>query len=188
MEGYISEVRLFGGNFAPRAWAFCNGASMSISVYTALYSLIGTTYGGDGQTTFNLPDLRGRSAVGTGQGPGLSPYSLGEVTGTPSITLTSNQMPLHAHSITESIKVSSAAGTLAVPTATVNTLGALADAGGSPFGAYNNDPAPAISLNMAAAASPPTGPQGGSQPYNNMQPYLALNYIICIEGIFPSRN
>ena len=161
---------------------------MSIAENTALFSLLGTTYGGDGQTTFALPDLRGRVAVGTGQGPGLSSWDEGQVEGTEQVTLLTTQMPAHIHSIQESIKVSSAPATQSVPDASVNTIAAFVDAsgGGAPFSAFNSQ-MPDITLNTASSAAP-TGVQGGSQPFPTMAPYLALNYIIAVEGIYPSRN
>jgi microcystin-dependent protein len=180
MDPTLSEIRIFAGNFAPLSWAFCNGALMSIAENTALFSLLGTTYGGDGQTTFGLPDLRGRVPVGTGQGAGLSFYDLGEVSGSESITLITTQMPAHSH----------------VATATV-ALRAVTNAGGTqnnPGGGYSSIAAGDVynvNHNGVGGASPFTltiGIAGGSQPHDNMMPYLAMNYIIAVEGIYPSRN
>jgi microcystin-dependent protein len=178
MEGYIAEIRMFAGNFAPRSWAFCQGQILSIAQNTALFSLLGTTYGGNGQTTFALPDLRGRTAVGTGQGPGLSNIDLGQVAGAPSVTLTIVNMPAHTHTL---------AGTLA--------MGAQSGAGNS-ISPTNNYPAAGTNLYSAtqdAQMAPLNGTltasnAGGSQPFSIMSPYLGMNYIICLEGIFPSRN
>jgi microcystin-dependent protein len=179
MEGYIAEIRMFGGTFAPRSWAFCAGQLLAISQNTALFSLLGTTYGGNGQTTFALPDFRGRVAVGTGQGPGLSNISLGEVSGTPSVTLTANQMPVHTHAITN---------TLAMQAAGDGTLGTDATNRRVGPGAFYSASAADL-VNMAPLSGSITmGNAGGSQPFSIMPPYLGMNYIICLEGIFPSRN
>ena len=178
MEGTIGEIRLFGGNFAPGSWNFCNGSLQSIAAYTALYSVIGTTYGGDGQTTFALPNFQGRIPVGTGQGPGLPNYELGQVAGAELLTMTNLTMPTHTHltSISLSIPAYSESG------------------GGDPSGAvlasltnaYTNQP---TDSNLAAFNTPVTLQQVGSgMPFSSMQPYLALNYVICMEGVFPSRN
>ena len=183
MEGTIAEIRYFAGNFAPRGWAFCQGQILSIAQNTALFSLLGTTFGGNGQTTFALPDLRSRIAVGTGQGPGLSPYTLGQVSGAENYTITSNNMAPHTHPIT---------GT-AVMNANANASGGNAD---TPQNAY-----PAIfpgtdmyvtsnngSFLGAMQSSLTTGNTGGSQPVNSLQPVLAINPIVCLEGVYPSRN
>jgi microcystin-dependent protein len=179
MEGTIAEIRLFAGNFAPRNWAFCSGQIMAISQNTALFSLLGTTYGGNGQTTFALPDLRGRVPVGTGQGPGLSNISLGQVAGEPTHTLIVTEMPAHNHQV--------ALGAYADGTAnTANPSGHVLSTGQVPGGSLVNmysDQAPTASLSPTQSSI-----TGGSQPHNNMQPYLGMNYIICLFGIFPSRN
>jgi len=177
MEGTIAEIRMFAGTFAPRTWLFCNGQTMSIAQNTAMFSLLGTTYGGNGQTTFGIPDFRGRVAVGTGQGPGLPNVQLGEVSGTPTVTLTTANMPAHNHQVVGNVNVQAA------------TDGAL---GSDPTGKYvgpgsfyaSSDP-----VNMAPIAlNLPTTVAGNSQPISIMQPYLGMNYIICQFGIFPSRN
>ena len=167
---FIGEIILFAGNFAPRNWAFCNGQLLSISQNTALFSILGTTYGGNGQTTFALPDLRSRVPVHAGQGPGLSSYALGQVGGEETTTLTVNQMPAHAHTATNP-----AANT--DPTSN-RPAASLAPARGGAYG-----PTPAAQL-----AGPTVAPTGGSQPHSNLQPHLTLNYIIALFGIFPSRN
>lgn len=192
MEGYIGEVRIFAGNFAPLAWQFCQGQSMSIAEYTPLYAIIGTMYGGDGQVTFNLPDLRGRQAVHSGSdsaGPGLQPVYLGEVGGYESITLTNAQMPSHSHAISATMTGSAellfdnndaVAG--ATPQNNFYSIGSenLYAAGG--------DATLAPPLTQTNVNSMSLGAAGGSQPIPMITPYLALNYIICLEGIFPSRN
>jgi microcystin-dependent protein len=178
MEGYIGQLIMFAGTFAPRNWAFCAGQLLSISQNTALFSILGTTYGGNGQTTFALPDLRGRVPVGVGQGPGLPNVSLGEVAGQPTHTLILTEIPAHNHSINGN---ASGLGNSAAPTG--NSLGiGVVPSNNSPVNMYNNA-APNTALNAATA-----GLAGGSQPHNIMQPYLGMNYVICLFGIFPSRN
>lgn len=200
MEGTIGEIRLFAGNFAPRTWALCTGQDMSIAEYTALFAIVGTTYGGDGQTTFKLPDLQSRIAVGTGQGPGLSNYILGEQVGQESVTLTTAQIPAHTHPAT----VTQGTG----PTTLSATLYGVNGAGGqeTPGGNFIGEDNSAGATSYATSGTPVAmhagsiqnvqlpmplvtlGGSGGSQPHENIQPILALNYIICLEGIFPSRN
>lgn len=165
-EPFLGSIILFGGNFAPRGWAFCNGQLLPIAQNTALFSLLGTTYGGNGQTTFALPDLRSRVPVHFGQGPGLSSYSLGQSAGAETITLTQAEMPAHAHTQ----PASNANQTTNRPN------GAVPAKGGVYAGATDG------------SQLDPTTPVGGSQPHSNLQPYLAMNYIIALEGIYPSRN
>ena len=169
MDPFLGELRLFGFNFAPVGWAMCQGQLIGISQNTALFSLLGTMYGGDGMSTFGLPDLRGRTAVGMGQGPGLADYVQGQVGGTETVTLTAAQLPAHNHSV-----AASSAATGKSPAATVP--GYTAD--GSTYGT------------TADLAMSPTmvGGGGGGQPHANLQPYLALNWCIALQGIFPSRS
>ncbi|MEA2715731.1 MAG: hypothetical protein QOI99_48 [Actinomycetota bacterium] len=167
-EPFLAEIRMFGGNFAPRGWAMCNGQILPISQNTALFSLLGTTFGGNGQTTFALPDLRGRVPMHTGQGPGLSNVNLGEVGGSESVTLLQTQMPQHSHGVAAS---NGAAGASRPAN---NFLAA--------GGAY----APATDGTVMNPAM--IGVSGGGQPHPNRQPYLGLTFIIALEGIFPSRN
>jgi microcystin-dependent protein len=176
MEGYVAEIRLFAGNFAPRGWAFCQGQILSINSNTALFSLLGTTYGGNGQTTFALPDLRGRVAVGPGQGPGLSNVNLGEVSGEPTHTLIITEMPAHNHQA--QAQGNSNAGDSS--SASGNTWATSTTRDNIYINAAPNGPMAANTVTIGIA--------GSSQPHNNMQPYLGMNYIICINGIFPSRN
>lgn len=177
---FIAEIRIFAGNFAPRGWAFCQGQIMSIAQNTALFSLLGTTYGGNGQTTFGLPDLRGRVPIQQGQGPGLSPRTLGEVGGTETVTLISTQMPAHNHTI----GASTSPGNIANPSNNTLAVGQVTVNGGTELvNMYVGSTAPNVALNAQTA-----GVAGGSQPHNNMQPFLAINYIIALQGIFPSRN
>ena len=171
-EPFIAEVRIFAGNFAPRGWAFCNGQLLPIAQNTALFSLIGTTYGGDGRTTTALPDLKGRAPMHPGRGPGLSTRRLGEKGGVEEVTLTEPQIPNHTHTM----QASPNPGESADPqgNAIARTVGGSL---------YSDQAPPDVSLNQAAL--PPTG---GGQPHNNMQPFLTLNYIIALVGLFPSRS
>jgi len=189
---FLGMIILVPYNFAPRGWAFCNGQILPIAQNTALFSLLGTTYGGNGQTTFALPDLRGRVPLSSGQGPGLSNYDLGQVAGTESVTLTITQMPIHNHPAT--------VGTLAAAANAKTTAGnTRSPAGALPAmeaagvtATYNNDGAPPgtqLAANaITVSGAPAIGTAGGSQPFDKMQPYLTLNYCIALEGIFPSRN
>ncbi len=170
-ECFIGEVRMFAGNFAPRGWALAQGQIMAIAQNTALFSILGTTYGGNGQTTFALPDLRGRFPMGTGQGPGLSPRDLGEVGGTENTTLSSTQMPAHSHSL----QVTTTGATSSTP----SNSKVLAGIQGA--GAYSTA-VPNTSLSPVTV-----GPAGGSQPFSLVNPFLGINFIICMEGIYPSR-
>lgn len=169
-QPFIGEIRMFGGNFAPRGWAFCNGQLQSIAENTTLFSLLGTTYGGDGQTTFGLPDLRGRVPIHFGQGAGLSARNMGEAGGAETVTLTVATMPAHTHLPA----ASTAAGTQTSPNGGVwSAAGQLRYSSGSP----------AAALNPGAASL-----AGGGQPHENMVPFTAVSFIIAVEGIFPSRN
>jgi microcystin-dependent protein len=168
---FLGEIRLFGGNFAPRGWAFCNGQLLDISTYDALYTLLGTTYGGDGVNTFGLPDLRGRVPVGQGQGPGLSSRVIGQMAGTETVSLTAPQLPQHTHA------------PRAVPSAATQA----SPANGT--WAVTGPPPPYSSGTPAAVMNPGAiGSAGGGQPHENMIPFLGLSFIIATEGIFPSRN
>lgn len=202
-EPYIGQVCMFAGSFAPRGWAFCQGQLLSIAQNSALFSILGTTYGGNGQTTFGLPDLRGRLPLGPGQGPGLTPIVAGEMSGTENVTILSTQMPMHTHATTTTATATST-GTLqvagtgsnasATPSATNNVLGASV-AGGPPSAAIWSD----ALTNPVTLANPETidtsvnvnvtvQTAGGSQPLPIRNPYLGINFIIALEGVFPSRN
>jgi microcystin-dependent protein len=173
-DPFLGEIALVAFNFAPSGWAFCNGQILPIAQNTALFSLLGTMYGGNGTTTFALPDLRSRVPLHSGQGTGLSPYTQGETGGVESVTLQSTQMPAHTHSYTP--QATTAGGSAASP------AGALWAQSGTGDTIYQKG-----SSNTAMA--PQTlGNTGGSQPHENRQPYLALNYVIALQGIFPSRN
>jgi microcystin-dependent protein len=167
MEGMIGEIRLFGGNFAPRSWALCDGQLLSISSNTALFSILGTTYGGDGRSTFALPDLRGRAPIHAGHGPGLSDRRLGAKGGQENVTLTVNQLPNHNHTLT----VSSGEPSTKHPKDGFAAVGEYYNATGNATGPANS-----------------IGNTGGNQSVSLVQPFLAVNYIICLQGIFPSRG
>ena len=172
MDGYLAQIIMFAGNFAPRNWAYCDGQLLPISGNSALFSLIGTIYGGDGRTTFQLPDFRGRTAVGARQGAGLTNRPLGSRSGTETVTLTVAEIPQHNHPT--QVAVSTSAGTEG------NTNGQYI---ANHAAAFNED-----STSGATLGGVTNGNTGGSQSHNNMQPYLAMNYVICTQGIFPSRN
>ena len=170
-EPFTAEIRIFAGNFAPRGWAFCNGQLLPISQNTALFSLIGTTYGGDGRTTTALPNLQGRAPMHPGRGPGLTARRLGQRGGSEMISLSEAQMPSHTH--------------------TARASGSAA-ASNTANGHYMAAPAGRGSSLYAAASGLGTFNDltntGGSQPHNNMQPYLAINFIIALVGLYPSRS
>ncbi len=160
MEPFIGQVMMFGGNFAPRGWALCDGQLLSINSNSALFSILGTTYGGDGRTTFALPDLRGRVAIGPRTGPGLSNYNLGQSGGVEAVTLTTAQIPAHSHDLEVQHPV---------------TEGTTAYAG-------------AEEDNTQATGTEVTNSTGGGQSHENRQPYLVVNYIIALQGTYPSRS
>ena len=170
-DPFIAEIRIFAGNFAPRSWAFCNGQLLPIAQNTALFSLIGTTYGGDGRTTTRLPDLQGRAAMHPGNGPGLTSRRLGEKGGQAVVTLTENDIPAHNHKLTGT---DSAANT--------STPAGARFADTTPDRNYS---APDDSEQLASTVITNTG---GGQGHNNMQPFQGLNFIICLAGLYPSRS
>lgn len=180
-EPFIGEIRAFGFNFAPRGWALCDGQLLSIASNTALFSLLGTIYGGDGRTTFALPDLRGRAMLHFGQGPGLSPAIIGERAGAETTSLSINNMPAHNHVITATAKCRASAGN--ANTAAGNLWSN--DAGVS-SATYSNQPANGT-MN-ASAIEAQSQNTGANQPFNNMQPYLVCNYCIALQGLYPSRS
>jgi len=171
-DQFVAEIRIFPFNFPPTGWAFCDGQLMPISQNTALFSLLGTTYGGDGKSTFALPDMQGNAGMQPGQGQGLSLRDLGEMSGVETITLLQSEIPIHTHNV----MVSADPGNVQIPVPTASIARA---SGGS---AYSNSNAGLVQ--MAPQALSPTG---GSLPHNNMQPYLTLNYCIALQGIFPQR-
>jgi len=173
-QPFVGEIQMFGGNFAPAGWMLCEGQLLSISEYETLFQLIGTYYGGDGQSTFGLPDLRGRIPIHQGQGPGLSPRTLAESFGSESVTLNVNQIPPHNHSIQASPTVGNSTGS-SNSTIAAGTIGRV----------YTNDVTPA---NLGDTNAGTIAIAGGSQPHNNMMPYLCINFIISLYGIFPSQS
>jgi microcystin-dependent protein len=173
MEPFIAQIMMFGGNFAPRGWALCDGQLLAISSNSALFSLLGTTYGGDGRTTFGLPDLRGRVPIHPGTGPGLSPYTLGQKGGVESVTLTENQLPSHRHTLWVDNDLPSPQGT---PPTSMSGMTLAREA-------YVNSNAPDTQLNAEMM-----GYTGGSQSVGNLQPFLTVNFIIALQGIYPSRS
>ncbi|WP_310557140.1 tail fiber protein [Flavobacterium sp.] len=180
MEGVIGFTTLFAGNFAPKSWAFCQGQTINIASNTAMFSILGVTYGGNGTTNFKLPDLQGRTIIGAGQGPGLSAYNLGQVGGAEAVTLTSQQMPAHIHPVPYTITQDShTAASATVPTN--NTYG-NDNSGGTPYAAPAN-----IALKPFAGTITMQN-MGDSLPFSTVNPFLGLNYIICQYGVFPSRN
>jgi len=178
-QPFVAEVTMFAFNFAPKGWAFCAGQLLPLSQNTALFSLLGTNYGGDGKSTFGLPDLQGKAATCQGQGPGLSPYFVGEETGTPDVTLLQSEMAGHTHSF-------NGLSTAGTTTSSANNQLAAATSGGGKQASYTG--------NYLSTANPQTfmNPQtasitGGSLPHENMQPYLTLNFCIALQGVFPAR-
>ncbi|MBA6155606.1 phage tail protein [Tenacibaculum sp. S7007] len=173
-EGFLGEVKMFAGNFAPRGWAFCDGQLLAISQNTALFSILGTTYGGDGRTTFALPDLRGRVSIGPRRGPGLTDYRLGQKGGIENVILNITQIPSHSHNavLSATAPVGRGEGTT------------------SPTGNYNADGGSYASTKNTQMASDAVtiGNTGGNLSHENRPPYIAINYIICTQGLFPSRN
>ncbi len=184
-DGFIGEIRMFGGNFAPRSWAFCDGQLLKISSNDALFSILGTTYGGDGRTTFGLPELRGRVPLQQGHGPGLHTRSLGQKSGSYETTLQPIHLPVHNHDL--NIKVADGKGDSfgangnyiaqkAVDIDNNDTIEMYKLAGDATFG--NNATLNGLELQRT----------GSQQPFNNMPPYLTVNYIICVYGTYPSRS
>jgi microcystin-dependent protein len=183
VEPYLATVTIFAGNFAPQSWMFCNGQLLPIAQYDALYALIGTTYGGDGQTTFALPDLRSRVAVHPGQGQGLSAIQLGQVGGSENRTLLSSNIGLHTHTLltlTGKFGCSTTAGNKNDPTNNVPAVTTNINSYNSAGGAATMGPT------TCTTSTPVT--IGGNQPISTVSPVMAMNYIIAVEGIFPSRN
>lgn len=177
MDPYVGEIRMFGGNFAPVGWALCNGQTLSISENDVLFNLIGTTYGGDGQQTFNLPNLQSRVPVHMGTSGAGTVYQLGAMAGTETVTLTTQQMPAHSHPV----KAAGVAGNINVPA--IDTVLSDMGAATSPpvYGAYSAG-------NTVALNSQTIMPAGGNQPHGNVQPNLAINFIISLYGIYPSPS
>jgi microcystin-dependent protein len=170
-EPFLGEIRMFAGNFAPRGWALCDGQLLNVTQNDALFSLLGTIYGGDGRTTFALPDMRGRIPVHAGNGPGLSSRPIGVGGGSETVTLTTGQLPAHSHALTAT-----------------NAIGTANNPHGSMFGE-----SPSVDWYVEAAPNQSLAPamlsdSGGSQPHNNMAPFLCIHFIIALAGIYPSRQ
>jgi microcystin-dependent protein len=170
-DPFVAEIRIFPFNFAPKGWAFCDGQLLPLSQNTALFSLLGTTYGGDGKSTFALPDLQGRAAMHPGQGPGLSLHDLGETGGSETVTLLESEIPSHSHGLRASLDDAD----LRIPTS------ARSLAKSSAFMYATGNP-------NTAMAPQALSPAGGDQPHNNMMPYLTLNFCIALQGVFPPRT
>jgi len=171
-DPFVAEIRIFPFNFAPKGWAWCNGQLLPLSQNTALFSLLGTTYGGNGKSNFALPDLEGRAPMHPGQGPGLSLHDLGETGGSETVTLLESEMPAHSH------------GLRAYKSDPADRF----QAAGAVFGRANNGNAYNTAANLVFAALEALGPTGGDQPHNNMQPYLTYNFNIALQGVFPPRG
>jgi microcystin-dependent protein len=171
MNPFVAEIRIFPFNFAPKGWAFCDGRLLPISQNTALFSLLGTTYGGDGKSNFALPNLQGHAPMHPGQGPGLSLYDLGETGGSDAVTLLQSEIPSHSHTVSASQS-----------DATDRLPAAEMPAAGIAIGMYAA-PGPLTQLNGNAVS-----PAGGDQPHNNLMPYLTLNFCISLQGIYPPRT
>lgn len=174
-DPFVAEIRIFPFNFAPKGWAFCDGQLLPLSQNTALFSLLGTTYGGDGKSTFALPDLQGSAAMHPGQGQGLSLRDLGETGGSETVTLLVSEIPAHAHSVGRALND---AGNSITP---VNSVWSQSAAGRGGAALYlNGSPTGTVNPNSLSVA-------GGGLPHNNMQPYLTLNFCIALQGVFPAR-
>jgi microcystin-dependent protein len=171
-DPFVAEIRIFPFNFNPKGWAFCDGQLLPISQNTALFSLLGTTYGGDGKSTFALPNMQGNVPMHPGQGPGLSLHDLGETGGSPTVTLLESEMPAHSHGLNASQADAIEPSPKDQKFATGIGVG------------YYGAPAAGTLVGLAANALPPAG---GDQPHNNMQPYLTLNFCIALQGVFPPR-
>lgn len=187
-DGYIGEIRMFAGAFAPSGWAFCDGSLLPVSSNTALFSIIGTIYGGDGRTNFALPDLRGRVAIQAGSGPGLSTYREGQKGGAESVTLTANQIPAHDHQVTAEsstevkVQVNSTESESQTPGGNYLAKSQVTSYIDNGDGTYLANPEATTTTTITQQKV------GGSQAHENRPPYLAINYIICLKGVFPSRN
>ncbi|RAZ91306.1 phage tail protein [Mesorhizobium hawassense] len=171
-DPFVAEIRIFPFNFAPKGWALCDGQLLPLSQNTALFSLLGTTYGGNGKSNFALPDLQGRAPMHPGQGPGLSLHDLGETGGSETVTLLESEIPMHSHGMTGNINPAN----LATPSS------ARSLARTSPGQAYS------ATVNLTNMSDQAVAPAGGDQPHNNLQPFLTCNFCIALQGVFPPRT
>ena len=173
MDPFVAEIRIFPFNFAPRGWAFCDGQLLPLSQNTALFSLLGTTYGGNGKSNFALPDMQGNAPMHPGQGPGLSLHDLGETGGSETVSLLASEIPSHSHNL----MATSSSATKSDPTN--NSIARVS--GATPY-------LPPAGAALATMSDSAVAPAGGDQPHNNMQPYLTLNFCIALQGVFPPRG
>ncbi|MEO5758381.1 MAG: tail fiber protein [Mesorhizobium sp.] len=171
-DPFVAEIRIFPFNFAPKGWAWCDGQLLPLSQNTALFSLLGTTYGGDGKSNFALPDLQGRAPMHPGQGPGLSLHDLGETGGSETVSLLESEIPMHSHGMTANVNPAN----LAAPTP------ARSLARASPGQAYS------ATVNLTPLSDQAVAPAGGDQPHNNLQPYLTCYFCIALQGVYPPRT
>ena len=173
MDPFVAEIRIFPFNFAPKGWAWCDGQLLPLSQNTALFSLLGTTYGGNGKSNFALPDLQGRAPMHPGQGPGLSLHDLGETGGSETVTLLESEIPIHSHALRGDANPSES------PDPSSNSMGR-----GSSVNGYQN----VVNQNLVNMAPEALAPAGGDQPHNNLQPYLTFYFCIALQGVFPPRG
>ena len=179
-DPFVAEIRIFPFNFAPKGWAFCDGQLLPLSQNTALFSLLGTMYGGDGKSNFALPNMQGNAPMFWGQGPGLSLHDEGEMSGTETVTLLESEIPSHSHSFT----ISQGPATTPSPSGSLVAKGGWDDGTNAGVVAtYIANVTPTTTMNPLAV-----GPTGGDQPHNNMMPYLTLNFCIALQGVFPPRG
>jgi microcystin-dependent protein len=174
VDPFVAEIRIFPFNFAPKGWAFCDGQLLPLSQNTALFSLLGTTYGGDGKSNFALPNMQGNAPMHPGQGPGLSLHDLGETGGSDAVTLLETEIPAHAHTVTSAINPA----LLAVPSPNVSL------ARSRTVNAYQSN----ATQNLVSMSPQALAPAGGDVPHNNLMPYLTLNFCIALQGVFPPRT
>lgn len=174
MDPFVAEIRIFPFNFAPKGWAFCDGQILPLSQNTALFSLLGTTYGGDGKSNFALPNMQGNAPMHPGQGPGLSLHDLGEIGGSETVSLLQSEIPSHNHAVMTAVNAS----LVAIPSPAVS----LARSRG--FNGYQT----VTNQNLVTMSDQTLAPAGGDQPHNNMQPYLTLNFCIALQGVYPPRT
>ncbi len=188
-DPFIGEIRMVGFNFAPTGWALCDGQLLPIAQNTALFSLLGTTYGGNGVSTFALPDMRGRAPVHQGQGPGLSSYVIGQRAGTENTTLTVNNLPAHTHALSQA-NAKVVIGARTDPANSPSPAGGfLATAAGNTYVTGQTDPNNALKIgSVAFGAGAATNATGSNLPVSTLQPYLCINFVIALQGVFPSRS